>query len=157
MEHDWHKPSFNSFEPQSSPCSRVSQHNTTILKLECPPVTIYSAGYVNIADSKVPTQINHSATFQSKMAFCSKNLSQMVVGKHFAVQKLLSFRLSAVAMQLVVFELTKTLVRSSRKASPVHAVGYQNTTQQFLSQNVHQLLYIHLATSILPTLKCRLK
>ena len=115
-----------------SPVHAVEYHKT-ILELEGPPVTIYSAGYVNIADSKVPTQINHSATFQSKMAFCSKNLSQMVVGKHFAVQKLSSFRLSAVAMQLVVFELTETLVRSSRKASPVHAVGYQNTTQQFLS------------------------
>ena len=32
------------------------------------------------------------------------------------------------AMQLEVVELIKTPVRSSRKAGPVHAVGYHNTT-----------------------------
>ena len=51
------------------------------------------------------------------------------------------------AMQLDVVELIKTPVRSSRKAGPVHAVGYHNTTQQFLRQNVHQLVYCQLATS----------
>ena len=59
-----------------SPVHAVGYHKT-ILELEGPPVTIYSAGYVNIADSKVPTQINHNATFQSEMAFRIKKLDYL--------------------------------------------------------------------------------